>query len=360
MSATIVPISDVKVGILGETAFGVGLDSAGDDGKAYRQLPLLQATKPTFNVTREARLLSGRGLVKDDDDTILNLRGGTVTCPFDMIATPKLLAQHLALVSQEHSVSGTYKHLTDIGGDGTMLSGIGGTISTQSPQSVNLAYYPKAAEGIKVTGVVCSDLTLSLDYGTNGGFMNMSGNYFSGFSNPLSTASCLEQTFNGTWTAPEAVGYYNIGDMSTKTLDGRAVILKNFSVTIANGVNRVGFNTNGDAEAYAFPEYVVSGSITVKYDANHDYASGSNVVQDFLNGDTMALAINIGDGTLSSVGEANIAMNIQYSGDPAQDISESGIFHTLAFDGLATGTSDGNEALSIELFNAETTTAWTA
>lgn len=360
MATTIVPISDVKVGILGETAFGVGLDSSGDDGKAYRQLPLIQATKPAFNITREARLLSGRGLVKDDDDTIINARGGTVTMPFEMVATPQLLAQHLALVSQEHSVSGSYKHLTEIGGQGTMLPGIGGSISTQSPHSVNLAYYPKAAEGMKVTGVVCSDLTLSLDYGSNAGFMSMSGNYFSGFSNPLSTATCLEQTFNGTWTAPEVTGYYNIGDMSTKTLDGRAVVLKAFTVTIANGVNRVGFNTNGDAEAYAMPEYNVSGSITVKYDANHDYASGSNVVQDFLNGDTMALAMNIGDGTPSAVGEANIAMNIQYSGDPAQDISENGIFHTLAFEGFSTGSSDTNEAFQIELFNAETTTAWTA
>ena len=106
IDTTIVPISDVKVGIKGETSFGVGLDSAGNDGTAYRQLPIVQPTKPTFNVTRESRLLSGRGLVKNSSDTILNTRGGTVTMPFDMIATPKLLAQHLALVSQEHSETG--------------------------------------------------------------------------------------------------------------------------------------------------------------------------------------------------------------------------------------------------------------
>lgn len=360
MSATIVPISDVKMGILGETSFGVGLDSSGNDGKNYRQLPLMQATKPTFNITRESRLLSGRGLVKDDDDTIINTRGGTVTCPFEMIATPKMLTQHLALVCQEHSETGSTIHTYKIGGQGTMLSGLGGTISSQMPHSVNLAYYPKAAQGIKVTGVVASDLTLSLDYGSMGGFMSMSGNYFSGFSNPISTGSCLEQTFDGTWVAPEVTGYYNIGDMSVKTLDSREIVLKNFSVTIANGVNRVGFNSNGDAEAYAFPEYVVTGSITVKYDANHDYASGSNVVQDFLNGDTMELIIKIGDGTVSAVGEANIAMNIQYTGDPAQDISENGIFHTLAFEGLSKGSGSGDDAFKIDVFNNESITAFTS
>ena len=48
MSATIVPIGDVKMGILGETSFGVGLDSSGTDGKNNRQLPLMQATKPIW------------------------------------------------------------------------------------------------------------------------------------------------------------------------------------------------------------------------------------------------------------------------------------------------------------------------
>ena len=364
ISTTNLPISNVKVGIKAETDgnFGNGLDTDGNDGTNYRQLPIVQPTKPTFNITRESRLLSGRGLVKHADDTILNTRGGTVTMPFEMIATPKLLAQHLALVAQEHSESGSYVHLTEIGGQGTQISAIGGALTNNIPHTVNLAYYPAAGEGIKVTGVMCSDLTLSMDYGTNGGFMTMSGNYFSGFSNPVSTGSVLEQTFNGSWVAPETTGYYNIGDLSTKTLtvDGANmdVVLKNFSVSISNGVNRVGFNSNGDAEAYSIPEYTVTGSMTIKYDANADYGAGENVIQDFLDGDTLAIAVNIGDGTVSSVGEANIAMNVQYTGDPTQDISENGIFHSLAFEGVTTGASDTNEALQISVFNGESQSAW--
>ena len=118
ISKTVLPISDVKVGIKAEdgggNGFGAGIDSSGNDGTAYRQLNLVQATKPTFNITRESRLLSGRGLVKHASDTIINTRGGTVTMPFEMLATPKLLAQHLALTCQEHSESGSYKHLFEI------------------------------------------------------------------------------------------------------------------------------------------------------------------------------------------------------------------------------------------------------
>ena len=245
---------------------------------------------------------------------------------------------------------------------GANISSIGGSISNNIPHTVNLAYYPKAGEGIKLTGVMCSDLTLSLDFGTNGGFMNMSGNYYSGFSNPVSTGTVLEQTFDGTFLAPETAGYYNIADMSTKTLtvDGANmdIVLKSFDVTISNGVNRVGFNSNGDAEAYSIPEYAVTGNMTVKYDANVDYGAGENVVQDFLDGDTLAIAINIGDGTVSSIGEANIAMNVQYTGDPSQDISENGIFHSLAFEGVSTGSSDTNEALQMSVFSGESQSAW--
>ena len=376
ISKVIRPISDVRVGILGESSFGVGIDNDGTDGQAYRQLPVVQVQKPTFNITRESRLLSGRGLVKHKDDTIINTRGGTVTMPFECIATPKLLAQHLALVLQEHSESSNYKHLFEVGGQGSEVAQVGGTISNNIPHSVQVAYYPQASGGTRITGAVVSDLSLSLDYGTNGGYMTMSGNYFSGFSNPLASATSLETDFTlANWVAPEATGYYNIGDMSTKALgvddfndqdgdeaaDGdqlKDIVLKSMNLNIANGVNRVGFNSNGDAELYAIPEYTITGDITVKMDDNFDYTAGTNVLQDFLDGDTLKLAINIGDGTLTSVGELNMQMNIQYTGDPAQDISENGIFHTLAFECVDAGTSDNNEALEIELFNGESQSAW--
>ena len=99
ISTDVIPISNVKMGIKGEGTFGTGIDSSGADGEAYRQLPVLQATKPTFNVTRESRLLSGRGLVKNAADTIVTAKNGTVSCPFDMVATPELLLQHLAMVT---------------------------------------------------------------------------------------------------------------------------------------------------------------------------------------------------------------------------------------------------------------------
>ena len=354
----VLPVSSIKYGLKAETSFGVGLDSSGADGTAYLTQPAVQVQKPTFNIMRESRLLSGRGSVKNSADTVVNTRGGTITMPFDMLATPRTLAQHALLVGQESGTSGSTVHEMEIDGSSNADS-IGGTISSGIPHSCNLAYYPAAGEGIKVAGVVCSDLTIAGDVGANSGLVSISGNYFSGFSAPVSTSTVLEQTFDGTWVAAETT-YYNVLDADTRTLDveGNATqtfIMKAFSFNIANGVNRVGFDTNGNAEAYVFPAYAVTGSLTIKYDSEFDYGEDNNVIQDFLDGDTLSLAIKIGDGTVSSEGEMNIAAEIQYTGDPGQDLSESGVFHTLEFECVQNGST---EAFKLESFKNEAVTAW--
>ena len=351
ISTTVIPISDVKMGIKGETTFGAGLDSSGADGTAYRQLPIVQVTKPTFNITRESRLLSGRGTVKNAADTVITAKGGTATVPFDFLATPELLLQHLVMATQTYNADGSDVYTVEVDGSNN-LTQVGGTISSGMPHSVNLAYYPKAAEGIKLTGCVVSDMTLTGDLGSNGGNLSVSGNYYSGFANPISTATVLEQTFDGTWVEPDAGVFFNMGSLSTKQLEvdgaNQDMILKSFNLNIANGVNRVGSNTNGDAEAYAFPEYTVTGDITLKYDGEFSLSAADNVVQSFLDGNTCTLALKFGDGTVSSVSEMNILAEVQFTGDPTQDISESGIFWTIPFECVQNSST---EALKISLFS---------
>lgn len=355
----VLPVSNVKYGLKAETSFGVGLDSSGADSTNYLTQGVVQVQKPTFNIMRESRLLSGRGSVKNAADTVTNTRGGTVTMPFEMLATPRNLAQHALLVGQENGQSGSIVHEMEVDGSSNSTS-IGGTISGGLPHSVNLAYYPNAGEGIKVCGVICSDLTISGDVAANNGMVSMSGNYFSGFSNPnsVATSTVLEQTFDGTWVAPEST-YFNVLDFDTRTLDvegneNQVFIMKAFTFNIANGVNRVGFDTNGNAELYALPEYTVTGSMTIKYDDLFDYSAGTNVIQDFLDGDTMTLNLICGAGN-DAEGEMEITAEIQYTGDPTQDLSESGVFHTLEFECVQ---NDTTEAFKLEVFKNEAVTSW--
>ena len=354
ISTTVIPISDVKMGILGETTFGTLLDNDATDANNYRQLPVVQATKPTFNITRESRLLSGRGTVKNAADTIITNKNGTVTCPFEFIATPELLLQHLVMVTQTYNADGSDVYTVEIDGSNNNTQ-IGGSISGKLPHSVNLAYRPAASEGIVVPGCVVSDLTLSADLGTNGGNLNMSGNYFSGFSNIYSssgTGSLLEVNLTGTFAIPDSGVFFNIGSLSTKQLavDGadQDMILKSFNLNIANGVNRVGSDSKGGAEAYAFPEYTATGDITLKYDGEFSLSAADNVLQSFLDGNTGSLALKFGDGTVSSVSEMNILAEVQYTADPTQDISENGIFWTIPFECVQNSST---EALKISLFS---------
>ena len=255
------------------------------------------------------------------------------------------------MVTQTYNADGSDVYTVEIDGSNN-LTQVGGTISSGMPHTVNLAYYPKAAEGIKIAGAVVSDLTLTGDLGSNGGNLSLSGNYFSGFANPISTGTCLEQTFDGTWVEPDAGVFFNMGSLSTKQMEvdgaNQDMILKSFNLNIANGVNRVGSNTNGDAEAYAFPEYVATGDITLKYDDEFSLSADDNVLQSFLDGNTCTLALKFGDGTVSSVSEMNILAEVQFTGDPAQDISENGIFWTIPFECVQNSST---EALKISLFS---------
>ena len=51
----------------------------------------------------------------------------------------------------------------------------------------------------------------------------------------------------------------------------------------------------------------------------------------------------------------NILLECQYTGDPAQDISENGVFHTLPFECVQNSST---EACKITVFNGESQSAW--
>ena len=358
IDTSVTPQGSVRMGIKGETTFGTAIDSSNPDTTAYRQLPVVTATKPTFNTTRESRLLSGKGTMKDLDDTVQTRKNGTVTTPFEFIATPQLLLQHLILVGQDVTADGSDVYTVEFDGSSNGTSS-GAVISGGLPHSVNLAYDTGVtASGITIPGNVVSDLTIGADYGSSGGFVTCSGNYFSGFANAASvgaTGSYMERTYTGTWVEPNAGTFINMGDLTTKTLDcdstsnAQDLIMKSWSITINNGVVRVGSNSDGNAEAYAYPEYTATGNVVVKYDTEIGLAATQNAVQHFLDGTIASLLLKFGpDGTVSSVGEMNILAECQYSGDPTLDAGAEGMFWNIPFE---CGVSGSTEGLKISLFS---------
>ena len=350
---------DAQIGIKHETTFGTGLDVSGVDATAYRRIPMVEAPKPTFNFQRESRMLSGRGSIKDAGDTLLITKGGTVTCPFDFIATPELLLQHLVMVGQEFNAPGSDVYNVEFDGTSNNQS-IGGSVSSGLPHTVKLAYMPSAAgtaDGIKVTGVLCSDLSIKGDYGTNSGCITMSGNYWSGFSNVQESNGAgtrSEVDFTGSWVDPDENVFFHMGDLLTKTLEPEAgsaveMIVKGFELNIANNVAAIGGDGSGNPEMYTMPQFDITGNLTIKHDANFDLATGTNMLSSYVNKNTMGLALKFGDNTVSSVGEMNIAAEIQLTGDPTVDNSDQGVFWNLPFECLQNSST---EALKVDIFSS--------
>ena len=356
---------DAQLGIRGETAFGSTIDADSDtdsiDSTAYRRIPMSTVTKPTFNVTRESRMLSGRGAMKETADTVLITKGGTVTCPFDFIATPELLAQHLVLAGQNDTY-GSNKHLIKFG-KATATQTIGGSVSGRQPHSVNLAYMPSAAgtvDGMRINGCVVSDLSIKGDYGNQSGCLTMSGNYYSGFSNPTISSGSdgvphtqLEQNFDGTWTDPDQNTFIHMADLGTKKLDVDSttladMVIKSFEFNISNGITAFGGDGLGNPEGYTMPQLDVTGNLVIKHDANFEMASANNVLESFLTKDALTLQLYFGDGTVSALGEVNIVANIQISADPTLENTDAGVFWNIPFECMNTGATNG---LEIEIYN---------
>ena len=362
ISTVVKNAQDAQLGIKVEGTFGVSLDADADDDNidstAYRRIPMATVTKPTFNVHRESRMLSGRGSIKDAGDTLLVTKGGTVTCPFEFIATPELMLQHLMMVGQDFTDDTSNVYTVEWDGSSNKVA-IGGTVSSGLPHTVNLAYMPSAsnvADGIRINGTMISDMTIKGDYGVNSGAVTISGNYFSGFSHCTSgdgvAKSQLEQTFDGTWVDPDENVFFHMSDLKTKQLDvdtntNYDMLIKSFEINIANNVQQLGGDGLGFPEMYVIPQFDITGNLVIKCDTNFDLSAGTNVLQSFFDKKTLSLQLKFGDNTVTSVGEMNILAEIQLTGDPTQDTS-GGVFWNLPFECLKNSST---EALKISLFS---------
>ena len=364
IDTTVKNVQDAQVGIKGEATFGVSLDANADtdnnDSTAYRRIPMASVTKPTFNVFRESRLLSGRGSIKDADDTLLVQKGGSVTMPFEFIATPELLLQHLALVGQQTTNEGSNVHVVKFDGS-TNKQAIGGTVTDGIPHTVNLAYMPSAsgnADGIRLNGTLVNELTIKGDYGTNAGAITISGNYFSGFSYTTTgdgvAKSQVEQTFDGTWVDPDENVFIHMADLKNKKLDCdgatlNEMLVKSFEINIANNISAIGGDGLGNPEMYVIPQFDITGNLVIKQDANFDLSANTNILQSFFDKQTLTLSLAFGDTAVSTVGELNIDAEIQLTGDPTEDASDAGMFWSLPFECLQ--KTGGNPALKFQLFS---------
>ena len=257
-------------------------------------------------------------------DHIKTYKGGTFTWSFSdlVIESEAVLQLLLQLVSEDDSPAGT---VAITGNQGTVLYEQG---ATTGEYACVVLSSPDTDKDRLLHSAILTELTLSMEPGTNGGLLTASGTFWSGYQ-PVIGAE-------GTSADSTAVDYTKgFFDCTTSQIGGDDVVVNNFELTISNPANRVGYETvnsiAGEPCAYNRGGQIsVTGTVGVKLDDN----VAQVITEDFLVG--TSANVSFGDG---SALDFDIP-TAKYTGHTHTN-TDSGVFVELPF----MGTADGSGAL---------------
>ena len=181
---------------------------------------------------------------------------------------------------------------------------------------------------------VVSELTLSMDAGTNGGRLRASGTLWSGFQPNVSTNAVTDSS-----TAANTAFAFGLFDCHAIEIATTQVTAKAFSFTISHPAERVGFaiaNSNdGEPQEYIRNRLDITGSLNVKMD-------DTVVAQQAFWLAGTSKAILVGDEGTPAGGSATDIFfefpTVKYTGHNVDLNAEDGVFIELPFTATATGT----------------------
>tara|TARA_B100000900_G_scaffold163354_1_gene138692 strand:+ start:4332 stop:5459 length:1128 start_codon:yes stop_codon:yes gene_type:complete len=351
--------SDFSIGIKNKVVDGssVLFSTAAANNTAYELLPVINVSAPVLNLVESGEIRSNNaGMIELDTDQFRTTKGGFITMDFEVPAERDMIVRMLANVLQDHGESGSGPYIHTIQAtSGQALSRPDFTANSSSgvPSMFDIGlYYPESAQDKMITSAVLQSLTMNFDM-TDGRCL-LSGTFYSGMTS--SSKFLVEQTLSANSAAPTLMStsptqiesYFDVKKLDVDGTSLADAVITGVSFTFENNVARVGRDSNGDAEGYAFgiPSVNITGEISLMYDANFDFGSGGNVLQDFLSGNTATLKLQQGDGTVSTAGEMNIECEIYSTAVNLDPNADTGAVITIPFkvvqptsSGAASGTA---------------------
>jgi len=295
------------------------MGTANDTDAEFVKLDVVSVSDIDFGggLVQERNLRSGQQIKKLTDHYV-SQKGASASLSFEWVVSHKEgLKQLMKMISEDtgsaYEMAGsfapaTYKHGATTGEMATVI------ISN-----------PMSTDDRVLHSAVLTELTLSMDSGSEGGRLVASGTFYSGYK-PVVGASTVAPS--GTETAYVETIY----DCSTKQLGGQDLVAKSFSCTWSYPAVRLGFQ-GGSAEAEQYGrsgEITCSGSALVKYDG-----ASAGQLAGFLGGSSRA--VTFGDGASFQVS----APTVVYTGFNVDlGDSEEGAFVEIPFEGTATGSNN--------------------
>tara|TARA_R110002020_G_scaffold432798_1_gene642855 strand:+ start:1683 stop:2693 length:1011 start_codon:yes stop_codon:yes gene_type:complete len=316
---------------IGRHTANQGILTQTSDGSLYKMnLETVNDIDFSAGVTQEFIPRTGQKVFREED-VFTTQNGGTYTWSFDYLVDSEEIVQLLLRSAME--VDGGDALCSIAGTHSGSLQYVYNTASPDFSLQVTILN-PDASETRVLHSAVVTELTFSMDMGTNGGRLRASGTMFSGYRPTVATNAVGSST--GTNTA-FALGLHDCHAIEVATSQ---MTTKAFSVTISNPASRVGFRVansiDGEPEDYVRERVDVTGSINVKMD------SVSVAQLPFWLAGT-SKSILVGDeGTAGGGSATDIFFEIptaKYTGHNVDLGSEGGVFIELPFQGTATGAN---------------------
>ena len=351
--------SDFSVGIKNKNA--TAFETAAANDAAYELLPVINVSAPVLNLVESGEIRSNNaGMIELDTDQFRTTKGGFITMDFEVPAERDMIVRMLANVLQDHgeSGSGPYVHtIQATSGAALARPDFTGSSTAGVPSIFDIGlYYPESAQDKMLTSAVIQSLTMNFDMAD--GRCLLSGTFYSGMAS--SSKFLVEQTLSANSAAPTLMStsptqiesYFDVKklDVDGQTLED--IVITAVSFTFENNVARVGRDSNGDAESYAFgiPSVNITGELSIMYDGNVNFEATRNILIDFLgdgtSGTRATLKLQQGDGTVSTAGEMNIECEIYSTAVNLDPNADTGAVITIPFkvvqptsSGAASGTA---------------------
>jgi len=316
---------------IGQHAANQGIYTQNSDGALYRMnLESVNDIDFASGITQEFLPRTGQKVFRGTD-VFTTQNGGAYTWSFDWLVDSEEILQLLLRSAME--VDGTTGLISIAGTHAHSSQYVVGTSSPDFSLQVSLVS-PDADQTRLIHSAVVTELTLSMDAGTNGSRLRASGTLYSGFR-PTVTTNAVTDGSTGSNTA-FAFGLFDCHAIEVATTQ---ITCKSFSVTISNPCERVGFaianSIDGEAEDYVRDRVDVTGAINVKMD-------NTSVAQLNFWATGATKSILVGDeGTAGGGSSTDIFFEIPqsiYTGHNVDLGSEGGVFIELPFQGTATGS----------------------
>jgi len=316
---------------IGQHGANQGIYTQNGDSALYRMnLASVNDIDFSAGVTQEFIARSGQKVYRETD-VFTTQNGGTYTWSFDWLVDSEEILQLLLRSAME--VDGTTGLISIAGNIGHSTQYVYNQAAPDFSLQVSLVN-PDPSETRLLHSAVVTELTLSMDAGTNGGRLRASGTIWSGYRPTVGTNAVTDGS-----TATNTDFPFGIFDCHAIEVATTQITCKSFSVTISYPAERVGFKVvnsiDAESEDYMRGRVDVTGSINVKMD-------DTSVAQlpFWLAGTSKSILVG-DEGTAGGGSSTDIFFEIpqaKYTGHNVDLGSEGGVFIELPFQGSATGS----------------------